>query len=79
MSILPEQVLRELSELLQALQSSDNNVRSQAEEVLTTNWTNPRPEVLLMGLVEQIHTSQDVTVCALTTSITRQVQKLTPL
>ena len=62
MSILPPQVHAELAELLQALQSSDNNVRSQAEDHLTTNWTNTKPEMLLMGLVEQIHGSNDTTV-----------------
>jgi importin-5 len=62
MSILPPQVHAELAELLQALQSSDNNVRSQAEDHLTTNWTNAKPEMLLMGLVEQIHGSNDTTV-----------------
>jgi importin-5 len=64
MSVLPPQVHAELTELLQALQSSDNNVRSQAEEHLTNNWTNTRPEMLLMGLVEQIHGSNNTSVSA---------------
>jgi hypothetical protein len=62
MSVLPPQVHAELTELLQALQSSDNTVRSQAEDHLATNWTNAKPEVLLMGLVEQIYGSNDTTV-----------------
>lgn len=62
MSMLPPQIHAELTELLQALQSPDNNVRSQAEDHLATNWTNTKPEMLLMGLVEQIHGSNDTTV-----------------
>jgi hypothetical protein len=62
MSVLPPQVHAELTELLQALQSSDNTVRSQAEDHLTTNWTSTKPEMLLMGLVEQIYGSNDTTV-----------------
>ena len=59
MSLLPAEINAELAQLLQALQSADNNVRSQAEEHLQNNWTNTRPEVLLMGLVEQISGSTD--------------------
>jgi hypothetical protein len=62
MSVLPPQVHAELTELLQALQSSDNTVRSQAEDHLATNWTSAKPEMLLMGLVEQIYGSNDTTV-----------------
>lgn len=62
-SVLSPQVHAELTQLLQALQSGDNNIRSQAEEHLANNWTNTQPEVLLMGLVEQIHGSTDTTVC----------------
>jgi hypothetical protein len=59
MSILPADVHAELTQLLQALQSADNNVRSQAEEHLQNNWTNARPEVLLMGLAEQVQAAGD--------------------
>lgn len=62
MSILPPEVGAELAQLLQALQSADNNVRSQAEDHLQNNWTSTRPEVLLMGLVEQIMGSNDTNV-----------------
>lgn len=62
MSMLPPEVNIELAQLLQALQSADNNVRSQAEEHLATHWTNEKPDVLLMGLVEQIQGSTDTTV-----------------
>jgi uncharacterized protein YhjY with autotransporter beta-barrel domain len=54
MSVLPADVHAELNQLLQALQSADNGVRSQAEEHLANNWTAPRPEMLLMGLAEQV-------------------------
>lgn len=62
MSVLPADVHAELAQLLDALQSADNNVRSQAEEHLANNWTATKPEILLMGLVEQIHGSNDANV-----------------
>jgi hypothetical protein len=52
--MLPPEVSAELTQLLQALQSPDNSIRSQAEDHLQTNWTATRPEILLMGLAEQI-------------------------
>ena len=48
--------------MLQALQSPDNSIRSQAEEHLHNSWTNTRPEMLLMGLVEQIQATNSETV-----------------
>lgn len=62
MSMLPAEVHAELAQLLQALQSPDNNIRSQAEDHLQNNWTASRPEVLLMGLAEQISGSTDAPV-----------------
>lgn len=62
MSVLPSDVHAELAQLLDALQSSDNSVRSQAEEHLANNWTTSKPGMLLMGLVEQIQGSNDATV-----------------
>jgi importin-5 len=62
MSQLPADVHAALAQLSAALSSSDNNVRSQAEEHLTNDWVVNRPDVLLMGLVEQMHGSQDTTV-----------------
>ncbi|KAM4062275.1 HEAT-like repeat domain-containing protein [Hirsutella rhossiliensis] len=59
MSLLSADVHAELTQLLQALQSADNAVRSQAEEHLQSNWTSSRPEVLLMGLAEQIQGAGD--------------------
>lgn len=61
-SVLPADVSAQLGQLLQQLQSSDNIVRSQAEEVLQNQWTSQRPEYLLMGLAEQISSSPDVSV-----------------
>jgi hypothetical protein len=62
MSVLAPEVHAELAQLLDALQSSDNSVRAQAEEHLANNWTATKPEMLLMGLVEQIQGSNDATV-----------------
>lgn len=62
MSVLPAEIHTELTELLKALQSVDNGIRGQAEEHLANNWTNTRPEVLLMGLVEQMSGSPDAAV-----------------
>lgn len=62
MSVLPPEVHAELTQLLQALQSPDNNIRSQAEEHLQNSWTNTRPEVLLMGLAEQVQAASDTPV-----------------
>lgn len=62
MSVLPPQVHAALAQLLQALSSSDNNARSQAEEQLNTEWVAGRPGVLLMGLVEQIQGSEEPSV-----------------
>ena len=59
MSLLPPEVNTALVQLLQSLQSSDNTVRGQAEEQLNTEWVNQRPDVLLMGLAEQMQDSQD--------------------
>ena len=52
--MLPAEIHAELSQLLLALQSPDNGTRSQAEDHLQANWTATRPEILLMGLAEQI-------------------------
>ena len=62
MSMLPADVHAELTQLLQALQSSDNSIRSQAEDHLQNNWTATRPEILLMGLAEQIQNASDAMV-----------------
>lgn len=58
MSLLPSEIHAALTQLLQGLSSSDNNARSYAEEQLSAEWVAARPDVLLMGLVEQIQASQ---------------------
>ncbi len=63
MSMLPPEVQTTLTQLLQALSSGDNALRSQAEEQLNNDWTANRPDILLMGLVEQIQGAQDQAVC----------------
>jgi importin-5 len=59
MSLLPADMQGALVQLLQALQSRDNTIRGQAEEQLNNDWLANRPDVLLMGLAEQIQTGQD--------------------
>ena len=63
MSVLPAEIQAALVQLLQAASSPDNAIRSHAEAQLENDWTPNRPEVLLMGLVEQMHNSQDSSVC----------------
>lgn len=63
MSVLPAEVQGALSQLLQALTSPDNSLRAQAEEQLNNDWTPNRPDMLLMGLVEQIQGAQVPNVC----------------
>ena len=59
MSVLPPEVHAALDSLLQGLQSTDNTARSQAEEQLNTEWAQARPDVLLMGLGEQLQASDN--------------------
>jgi importin-5 len=59
MSVLPPEVHAALNELLQALQSTDNTVRTAAEARLNEEWVAQRPDVLLMGLAEQVQGAQD--------------------
>lgn len=62
MPALSADIYQALGQLLQGLQSSDNAIRSQAEESLNNAWVASRPEILLMGLVELLKDSQDATV-----------------
>jgi hypothetical protein len=59
MSALPAEVHTALAQLLGGLQSTDNGIRTQAEEALNTEWVSQRPDVLLMGLAEQMAGSTD--------------------
>ena len=62
MSLLPPEVHSALSQLLRALTTADNTIRAQAEEQLNNDWIVARPDVLLMGLVEQIQGAEDLAV-----------------
>lgn len=62
MSILPAEAQGALTQLLQALSSPDNSLRAQAEDQLNNDWTTNRPDVLLMGLVEQMQAAADSSV-----------------
>ena len=59
MSVVGIEVHNALGPLLSALSSSDNAIRSQAEDQLNNDWVAQRPEVLLMGLVEQMQESEN--------------------
>ena len=63
MSVLPAEVQAALQQLLQALPSTDNVVRSQAEDQLNNDWTVNRSDMLLMGLAEQIQVAPETQVC----------------
>lgn len=65
MSVLPPEINNALGQLLQALSSSDNSVRSRAEEQLQNDWVVQRPDVLLMGLVEQMLGAVEPTVSSI--------------
>ena len=62
MSSLPAEAASALTQLLQALTSSDNNVRQQAEDSLNGDWVVQRPEMLMIGLAETIRGGDDPTV-----------------
>lgn len=75
--MLPPEITAELGQLIQGLQSPDNTLRAQAEEALANNWTNTRPEVLLMGLAEHIAGSQDSQVRSFAAVIFRRIASKT--
>ncbi|KAK1753523.1 armadillo-type protein [Echria macrotheca] len=77
MSLLAPDVHAELGQLLVALQSKDNSIRSQAEEHLQNSWTNTRPEVLLMGLAEQIGAARDTSTRSFAAVIFRRIASKT--
>ncbi|PSR77228.1 armadillo-type protein [Coniella lustricola] len=77
MSMLPPEITAELGQLIQGLQSPNNDIRTQAEEALANNWTNTRPEVLLMGLAEHIAGSQDTQVRSFSSVIFRRIASKT--
>jgi hypothetical protein len=65
MAVLPAEVHTALSTLLKGLQSADNVERTAAEDQLNKEWVGARPEVLLMGLAEQIQLAHETSVSAL--------------
>lgn len=69
MSMLGTDTYNELTQTLQALQSADNAIRSQAEDYLQSTWVNTRPEYLLLGLAEHISNSNEVSVRIRVTTI----------
>lgn len=58
-SSIPAEVHNALAQLLGGLQSTDNSIRGTAEEQLNTEWVSQRPDLLLMGLAEQMAGSTD--------------------
>ncbi len=58
-SALPESIQEALLVLLQGLQSTDNTIRSAAENQLNSEWIGKRPDLLLVGLSEQMLASPD--------------------
>ena len=62
MSLLPPEIHTALAQLLESLSSPDNNARALGEEQLNTEWVPKRPDLLLMGLVEQMQNSQEPSV-----------------
>ncbi|CAL5867384.1 uncharacterized protein PFLUO_LOCUS1602 [Penicillium psychrofluorescens] len=73
MSLLPPEVHTALSQLLRALSTPDNAVRTQAEEQLNNDWVQNRPDVLLMGLVEQIEGAEDTITRAFAAVLFRRI------
>lgn len=65
MSVLPAEVHTALNALLKGLQSPDNVERTASEERLNNEWVGERPDVLLMGLTEQIQLAQETSVSIL--------------
>lgn len=61
-ALLSSEIHTELGGILQNLTSSDNQARTQAEGRLKDDWFVKQPDVLLMGLAEQIQLSQEPSV-----------------
>ncbi|KAJ5764077.1 Importin subunit beta-3 [Penicillium manginii] len=73
MSLLPPEVHTALSQLLRALSTPDNAVRSQAEDQLNNEWVQNKPDVLLMGLAEQIGGAEDTLTRAFSSVLFRRI------
>ncbi|KAL6721074.1 importin subunit beta-3 [Lecanora helva] len=59
MALLAPEIHTALADLLQKLASPDNQTRTVAEDQLNNEWFVKQPDLLLMGLVEQIQLSQE--------------------
>ena len=59
MSALHPELQGALAQLLQGLNSTDNEVRGKYEDSLTNEWQAQKPDALLLGLVEHAHSAQD--------------------
>lgn len=57
--MLAPEIHSALALLLRGLTTPDNTVRSQAEDQLNNDWLQNRPDVLLMGLAEQIQGAEE--------------------
>ncbi|CAI7587634.1 unnamed protein product [Penicillium glandicola] len=73
MSLLPPEIHTALSQLLRALSTPDNAVRSQAEDQLNNDWVQNRPDVLLMGLAEQLGGAEDTITRAFSAVLFRRI------
>ncbi|KAJ5585085.1 uncharacterized protein N7459_004885 [Penicillium hispanicum] len=73
MSLLPPEVHTALSQLLRALSTPDNAVRSQAEDQLNNEWVQNKPDILLMGLAEQIGGAEDTLTRAFSAVLFRRI------
>ncbi|KAJ5468519.1 hypothetical protein N7475_006271 [Penicillium sp. IBT 31633x] len=73
MSLLPPEIHTALSQLLRALSTPDNAVRSQAEDQLNNDWVQNRPDVLLMGLAEQLGGADDTITRAFSAVLFRRI------
>lgn len=59
MSALHPELQGALAQLLQGLNSPDNELRGKYEDSLANEWQSQKPDILLMGLVEQAHINPD--------------------
>lgn len=78
MSLLSSEIHTALTDLLQKLSSSDNQLRTLAEEQLNNEWFIKQPDVLLVGLVEQIQLSQEQSVRHILRTLQLQLIGLCP-
>ncbi|KAG5438294.1 hypothetical protein PCANB_002782 [Pneumocystis canis] len=59
MPYIRQEIALALSSLLSSLKHTDNEIRTKAEASLHEQWIPHEPEILLVGLAEQVNTSQD--------------------